>query len=133
MRTIVLSVVSGLIVVAISALLKYIGRKIRAVRESRVTDVKITYNQITSGKTYVWFQNTGEAPLLNIRITHEYDKEHGLVRLKQNREEYSLLEPGQTIKVVLLFTFQSRKTATVFIHWTDQQGKDHSRKEEINQ
>lgn len=50
MRAIVLSVVSGLIVVAIPALLKYIGRKIRAVRESRVTDVKITYSQITSEK-----------------------------------------------------------------------------------
>ncbi len=133
MWTIVLSVVSGLIVVAISALIKYICGKIRAVRKSHVTDVKITYKQITSEKTYVWFQNTGEAPLFNIRITHEYDKEHGLVRLNQNREEYSLLEPGQTIKVVLLFTLQSRKTATVFIHWTDQQGKDHSCKEEINQ
>ncbi len=133
MRAIVISVVAGLIVVAISALFKYIGRKIRAVRESRVTDVKITYNQITSGKTYVWFQNTGETPLFNIRITHEYDNDHGLVKLNQNHEVYSLLEPGQTIKVVLLFTLQSRKTATVFIHWTDRQGKDHSRKEEINQ
>lgn len=133
MRAIVLSVVSGLIVVAIPALLKYIGRKIRAVRESRVTDVKITYSQITSEKTYVWFQNIGITPLFNIRITHEYDNEHGLVKLYQNREEYSPLEPGQTIKVVLLFTLQSRKTATVFIHWTDRQGKDHSRKEEINQ
>jgi hypothetical protein len=133
MRAIVLSVVSGLIVVAIPALLKYIGRKIRAVRESRVTDVKITYSQITSEKTYVWFQNIGKTPLFNIRITHEYDNEHGLVKLYQNREEYSPLEPGQTIKVVLLFTLQSRKTATVFIHWTDRQGKDHSRKEEINQ
>lgn len=133
MWTIVLSVVSGLIVVAIPDLVKYIGGKIRAVRVSHFTDVKITYKQITSGTTYVWFQNTGEAPLFNIRITHEYDKEHGLVKLNQNHEEYSRLEPGQTIKVVLLSTLQSRKTATVFIHWTDRQGKDHSRKEEINQ
>lgn len=95
--------------------------------------MKITYSQITSEKTYVWFQNIGKTPLFNIRITHEYDNEHGLVKLYQNREEYSPLEPGQTIKVVLLFTLQSRKTATVFIHWTDRQGKDHSRKEEINQ
>lgn len=133
MWTIIHSVVAGLIVVAVPALFKYVGGKIRAGRESHVTDVKITYEQITSGKTYVWFQNTGEAPLFNIRITHEYDEEHGLVMLKQKSEEYSILEPGQTIKALLLFTLQSLKTATVFIHWTDRQGKDHSRKEEINQ